>query len=202
MTDVSGESNRARRCCAGFAPHLALLAAGALCAVVAALRHVPDDEAWRRALDPGAPADVRIGAIHRLANRAVARDPRLGEDLARALLASADERLREYALTTDLAKHHAGSPDAEPALQTVYALTHEFPYGAPHQVRSVLIHLRKVGGVPVGGRFRLTLDEVRWFLASLRGGPLPTAEELARHVAARDDEGGEPRGRVPQGDDL
>jgi hypothetical protein len=183
----------------GWLPHVALLAATVLIFVVARAQHVDDDEAWAIATDDAASSSARIEAVHRLACRATTRSVALGDQLTRQLLASPDERLREFALTSVLCRHHTGDPMFEPPLQAAYVLQHPGPPATPHHLRSVLHYRRKVGGAPVGGHGRLSWTEVGWFLDSLAGRPMPSAAELEAHLRARLNEGEEvQRSRSPE----
>lgn len=177
--------------CGGVRPHLALIAVAAVLVAVARSRHLDDQEAWRVAIDAAATTEARIGAAHRLACRATERSPAVGEELAATFLASSDERLREFALTSALCRHHGGDPGAAPALQRDYVARHAAPPTSPHALRAVLLYMRKVGGVPVGGQGRLTWTEVGWFLDSLAGRPLPPPETLLAHLRARIETGWE-----------
>lgn len=175
----------------GWLPHAVLGAMAALTLGLARARHVDNDEAWAVATDEAADSQARLEAVHRLACRATARTPAIGDQLARQLLASPDERLREFALTSVLCRHHTGEPTAEPALQLAYVVRHPGPPATAHYVRSVLHYLRKAGGAPVGGLGRLSWTEVGWFLDALAGRPMPSAEVFEEHLRARLDEGEE-----------
>lgn len=199
--NIPGHPAPGRRRLGGWLPHVALLGLAALLVVSARARHMSDEVAWRIARDESAPSQARIEAIHRLANRAEARDPRIGDELARALLASPDERLREFALTGAICKHHDTAALGEPPkLQASYALGFPGAPGSPHHVRSLLVYLRKVGGPPVGGLDRLSWEEVRWFTDSLAGRPLPAFEVLVERLRARRGEGEEASRRLKEMD--
>ncbi|MEZ6013517.1 MAG: hypothetical protein R3F49_00255 [Planctomycetota bacterium] len=201
MSDASPSATsalpRGRRAprAAGWLPHALLVGAALVMAAIARARHLSDEAAWQIATDTTRPARERIDAIHRLANRAEASDPRLGGALVQRLLTGDDLLLREYALAIDLCKHQQHIAAGEPALQAAYALAHPGPIASAHHVRSLLVYRRKVGGPPVGGLGRLTWTEVGWFLAANAGQPLPTPETLAEHLRGRW-EGAEPRVRT------
>ena len=171
-------------------PHLALMAIAAAMTLVAGAKHTSTEEALRIAFDAEAPTDERLWAAHLAANRATARDPRLGDGLVREFLAAEDERLREGALTIDLSRHAihppGTRPDAAPPLQSayVYAALEDGEY-TPHRVRSRVLFRRKVGGSSVGGIRRMALPEARWFMDSLRGTPLPPRAEIDRYLMER-----------------
>lgn len=175
----------------GWLPHTLLLAAAALTFALAHARHLDDDEAWAVATDEAADGRARIEAVHRLGCRATSRMPVLGDQLTRQLLAGSDERLREFALTSVLCRHHPGSPTDRPALQAAYVFQHPGPAASAHHVRSVLHYSRKVGGAPVGGFGRLSWVEVGWFLDALAGRQMPSAAQFEEHLRARIDEGEE-----------
>ncbi len=176
-----------------------LLVVLAICMVaVARLNHLPTEDAFRIAFDESADADERIWAMHVAANRATKKDPRLGDELARAFLSSGDERLREAAMLIDLCRHTIrpeGVPaDAPPHLQDAYAYASapgSAPGGppggewTPHRLRSYVLHRRKVGGVRVGGNQRMDLIEARWFVAALTGAPLPPSDVIDAHFEER-----------------
>ena len=85
--------------------HIVLVVLALAMFAVARLNHLPTDAAFRIAFDETAGADERIWAMHVAANRATNRDPRLGEDLARAFISSGDTRLIEAAMLIDLCRH-------------------------------------------------------------------------------------------------
>lgn len=179
-------------------PHLALASVALLMTLTAWAKHVPTDRAMAVAFDPDAPTDERIWAMHLAACRATEVDPRLGDDLARAFLASDDLRLREAALLVDLCRHadRPGGPGNTPPLQEKYAYG-PLPDGwTPHRLRSYVFHRRKVGGSHVGGVFRMDMTECRWMIDAIQGRPLPETGVIEDH---RNQRGSEAATYYPQG---
>jgi len=122
-------------------------------------------------------ARSRIAALHVLANRGEPAPGRFGEEFVAALLEEEDDLLRDYAFTTDVAKH------AEPRLQ--YGALKELATRPedPAFWQAFVLHRRKIGVITGGSSARLKLQELEWYLDARAGRPLPGAE-LLRYVEA------------------
>lgn len=184
-----------------WVPHVVCALVAVVLIGVARTRHLSTDEARSIALDPAAPTDARLWAIHVAANRAHGRDPELGDALVRSLLRSEDPRLVEFALTMDLTRHFQGAPPrtGPPPLQTqhVNVALRNAPW-TPHRLLATLLFMRKVGGPAFGNIERLDIDEAEWALEALTTGTVPPAPVLDAHFhrrASRVREMGALRGR-------
>ena len=190
----------------GWLPHAVLMALAFAMIGVAKFKHLSTEDALGIAFDASADSNDRIWAMHLAANRATSFEPRLGVDLAKLFLSSSDDKVREAALMVDLCRHAVRAsnalPGAPPPLQEAYA------YGplpgnewAPHRIRSVVLHRRKVGGSGVGGIRRMELAEAQWFLDSLAGKPMPSAEEVSKYFTTRIRKAAALNTRTPKSDD-
>jgi hypothetical protein len=157
--------------------HLALIAVMLATTLLAALRHRSDAELEEVAAS-GASALERIAALHVLACRPSADEQRCGLPLARRLVLEQDPRLVEFAGTIGPCRFgDVGFLEQRllaPPLGDVAAWLRQFVF-----------YRRKVGGRQVGGRRRLTLQEVSWMLDALAGRELPNMEVL-RYVESRE----------------
>lgn len=174
----------------GWLPHIVLVALACAMIGVAKAKHVSTEAAMATAFDAAAEPNERIWAMHLAANRATTFDPRLGVDLAESFLKSESDKVREAALLIDLCRHAVRGPTAldgaPPPIQEAYAYS-KLPGNvwAPHRIRALVLHRRKVGGSGVGGVRRMELAEAQWFLDSLAGNPMPSAKEVSQYFNMR-----------------
>ncbi len=174
----------------GWLPHVILVAVAFVMIGIAKAKHMSTESALATAFDTSAAPDDRIWAMHVAANRATEFDPRLGVNLVETFLQSESDKVREAALLVDLCRHAVRGPNAlegaPPPIQEAYAYS-PLPGGvwAPHRIRSLVLHRRKVGGSGVGGVRRMELAEAQWFLDSLAGNPMPTADEVSKYFTMR-----------------
>ena len=146
------------------------------------------EERWEILRDESRPEAERIEAAFVITQRADSYETvRMGDGFTRLLLESDSELLREFAMTSAVIKHHPGFVSAQPpALQSEY-LTSRINGGewSPHLLRCLLLQRRLAGGAPFGASGRLRWTEIHWFLATLHGDPVPTAEEVLNYIASR-----------------
>ena len=174
-------------------PHLVLAALLAAEWATARLLHRPL-EALEAVAASGEPQE-RLDALHVLANRAPlpvldegrpeaapGRSTAFGVALAKQLYASDDERVKEYAFSTDVCRYEY------PRWQEMM-VEQRIPTAGPsaHWWRTYVIFKRKVGGQIVGGSMRLRMKELRWFLAALDGQGLEREEALEHMMALQEE---------------
>ena len=161
---------------AAWRAHIVLVAVLLATLVVARARHRSDVELAELAAYGS--ARERIAALHVLSNRPGADAHEFGMPLARALTAEQDPLLVEFAGTIGPCRFG----DIDFVEQRLIAP----PSGdVAAWLRQFVFYRRKVGGKQVGGRRRLTLQEVTWMLDAMAGRALPNADVL-RYVQARE----------------
>jgi len=165
-----------------WTPHIALGLVLALELLAARLQHQTHDELLAARTDGS--VQEQLDALHILTNRAPGAEPtsrdgsEYGIALARQVYGATDQRLREYAFSTDICKYEY------PAWQEML-VEQRLPANAmnAHWWRSYVLFKRKVGGQIVGGSLRMRMQELRWFCAALRG-VAPDRVEIIKHLRA------------------
>lgn len=116
---------------------------------------------------------ARVAALHILTNRGEPAPERFNEAFVVTLLEDESELLRDYAFTTDVAKH--AGPWAQ--YRELKRLS-ESPADSAFW-RGFILHRRKIGVVTGGSSARLKLQELKWYLDARAGRTLPGDEVLS-----------------------
>ncbi|MFT5050802.1 MAG: hypothetical protein ACI8QZ_002207 [Chlamydiales bacterium] len=171
-------------------PHCALGLLLVLELVVARVQHQSTEQL--DAARASGSVQEKLDALHILTNRAPGREPvaRFGSEYGAALahevyevyevFETRDQRLREYAFSTDICKFEY------PAWQEML-VEQRLPANAvnSHWWRSFVLYKRKVGGQIVGASLRLRMQELRWFCDALQG-IAPDKAALREHMRSLD----------------